>query len=111
MAWDDLVRVKLENGSVTSVGRSFAESHSLTILTDSDGNEVPATSNGLTIEPEYPLEVVATDDGTNVMSMKGAQLNDALSAAGLSSDGTLAERQQRLADHIAAGGHVDTDQS
>jgi hypothetical protein len=102
MAWDDLVRVKLENGAVTSVGRSFAEQHAedgaLEILLDEDGNELPATSNGLTIEPEYPPMTAEA-----IADLKGADLTDALKSAGLPLNGTADEKRQRLADHNSAG--------
>lgn len=105
---EELVRVRLDSGVETSVGRSFAESHDgegLEVLLDDDGNELPATSNGFTLDPTYPPEAVSVtgDDGESVSvdKLKGAPLNEALEAAGLSLDGKLAEKQKRLADHLA----------
>ena len=99
MAWDDLVRVKLENGAITSVGRAFAEQHAeegaLEILTDSKGNEMPGSVLGRTPEPEYPVSDFA-------VSLRGAELNTALDSAGLSKTGSLADKQGRLAEFRAA---------
>lgn len=97
MAWDDLVRVKLEDGTVTSVGRAFAEveSNGCEILTDEHGEELPATSNGLTIPPEYPADQFKSD-------LKGAELKEALEAAGLPNKGSNADKNQALAEYRAA---------
>lgn len=101
MADNDLVRVKLDDGAITTVGRSFATSKELEILTDEEGNEVPGQLYGRTPDPEIPAKLMTTGDGTSVAALRGEALNDALTKAELSLDGKLAEKQQRLADHLA----------
>lgn len=78
-----LVRVKLEDGTETSVGESFADSHNLKVLkkpaVDAGGRALPA---------KHPVNI------------RGSELDDALGEAGLSKSGTVAEKQARLAEHI-----------
>lgn len=83
----DLVRVKLDDGARVTLGAGFAASHKLTVIdepaVDRRGRALPAVS-------EVDVE------------LRGKELDDALAAAGLPTGGKVAERQARLADHIAA---------
>jgi hypothetical protein len=75
----DLVRAKLEDGTVVSVGESFAKSKGLELVDE------PAVSHGRTVPAITPV------------TLRGNDLNVALEAAGLSIEGKLAEKQERLA--------------
>jgi hypothetical protein len=86
-----LVRVKLDDGTETSVGESFAESHNLKVLEDRPA----ADRRGRSLGPKYAVNLGA-------ITAKGAELNGMLEAAGLATNGTLADRQQRLAEFQAA---------
>ena len=77
----DLVRVKLADGTETTVGAGYAESHGLKVLKDK-----PATVLGRTVRAKYPVD------------LRGRELDAALDAAGLSKTGTADEKRQRLAD-------------
>jgi hypothetical protein len=79
----DIVRVKLEDGSEVSVGRSFAESHGLEPL------DKPAVDNRGKALPAKPYVDI---------SLRGKELDEALTAAGLSTTGKLADKQDRLAE-------------
>lgn len=83
----DLVRVKLENGTETSVGASFAASHKLKVL---DKPAVDAV--GRPIRAKHPVR------------LRGSELDRALDAAGLPKSGTAAEKRARLAEHIETTG-------
>jgi hypothetical protein len=91
----DIVRVKLEDGSEVSVGRSFAESHGLEPL------DKPAVDNRGKALPAKPYVDI---------SLRGKELDEALTAAGLSTSGKLADKQTRLSEHqstqVAAGNVV-----
>lgn len=90
----EIVRVKLEDGSEVSVGRSFAESHGLEAL---DKPAVDRRGKGLVAKPHIDI------------TARGKELDEALAAAGLATTGSLAARQARLADHqstLAGGGVV-----
>lgn len=115
MAFDELVRVRLEDGTTVTVGEAYAQmledEGAAEILSDHD-----ATSNGRTIEAVLPIERIELDtDGpgenepVSVGSMRGAELNQALEDAGLSTDGRLGEKQQRLATFVAEQGGVVVD--
>jgi hypothetical protein len=100
----DIVRVKLEDGSEVSVGRSFAESHGLEPL---DKPAVDNRGKALAAKPYVDI------------SLRGKELDEALTAAGLSTTGKLADKQARLSEHESntvgagvvadpnAGGNVD----
>jgi hypothetical protein len=79
----DIVRVKLEDGSEVSVGRSFAESHGLEPL---DKPAVDNRGKALAAKPYVDI------------SLRGKELDEALTAAGLSTTGKLADKQDRLAE-------------
>jgi hypothetical protein len=90
---NDIVRVKLEDGSEASVGASFAESYGLTVL---DKPAVDKRGRGLPAKPHVDI------------TLRGAELNEQLTAFGLSTGGSLADRQSRLADHQSALAGDDT---
>lgn len=79
-----LVRVKLEDGTETNVGASFANSHKLTVL------EKPAMVRGRHVPIKRPVD------------LRGKALDSALEAAGLPKNGTADEKRQRLTDHQAS---------
>jgi hypothetical protein len=85
-----LVRVKLDDGTETSVGESLAASHNLKVL------DKPATRHGRTLRAKYPVD------------LRGKDLDAALDAAGLSKAGTAQEKRTRLSDHqtspVSSGG-------
>lgn len=83
----DLVRVKLDNGTETSVGASFAKSHNLKVL-----NKPAVDAVGRPIRPKHPVR------------LRGAELDAALDAAGLPKTGTASEKRERLAEHIETTG-------
>lgn len=83
----DLVRVKLEDGTETTVGAAFAKSHNLKVL------DKPAVDRvGRTIRTKYPVR------------LRGGELDTALDAAGLSKTGSADEKRERLAVHLQASG-------
>lgn len=81
----EIVRVKLEDGSEASVGAAYAEVHGFTVLdkpaTDRRGKALPA-------KPKVDI------------SLRGGELDDQLTRAGLSTSGSLADRQDRLAEFV-----------
>lgn len=83
MPKNNLVRVRLADGTETSVGASYAKSKGLEVIDE------PAVAHGRTVPTITPV------------TLRGQELNDALEAAGLSLDGKLAEKQQRLAEFNA----------
>ena len=77
----DLVRVKLADGTEKTMGRSFAESHDLTIL------DKPTHVRGHVLADKRPVD------------LRGAHLDAALAAAGLPKGGTADEKRARLEEH------------
>lgn len=95
----DMVRVKLENGAEASVPAGFADSVGLKQVSV-DGKPASAYSpTGLVLGPSYPDQV--EEAVAAVGSLKGQALNDALTAAGLPTTGSLADRQTRLGEYQA----------
>lgn len=86
-----LVRVKID-GAEASVSESFAASHNLKVLADKPA----VTGFGKAIPQKYPPEQLVSVD------LQGAELNGELEAAGLSTSGSLKDRQSRLAEHRQA---------
>lgn len=83
----DLVRVKLEDGTETNVGASFAKSKNLTVL------KKPALDKvGRPIRAKYPVR------------LRGSDLDAALEEAGLPKAGSADEKRARLAEHIETTG-------
>lgn len=80
---NDIVRVKLEDGSEVSVGRAFADVHGLEPL---DKDAVDARGKALPAKPYVDI------------SLRGQELDKALADAGLPTGGKLADKQARLSD-------------
>lgn len=81
-----LVRVKVD-GAEASVSEDFAEKYGLEVL------DKPATTGrGVALPQKYPpAQLVSTD-------LKGAELNAQLETSGLSTEGTVKDKQARLAE-------------
>lgn len=93
---DTMVRVKLENGAEVSVPSGFAERRNLKPIPDTSA----FSKSGQVLGPSYPEVVEAAVVATS--KLRGKALTDALTEAGLSDEGSLAERQERLGAHEAA---------
>ena len=85
----ELVRIKLADGTLVSHTREWAESFGLKVLDDQRG----ADARGGALDPKYPVD------------LRGKELDAALSAAGLPTSGTAAEKRERLADHQSSTGN------
>jgi len=85
----DLVRVKLENGAEANISAEWAKVCNIKPL------DKPTHRDGIQIGPKYPVD------------LRGTALDEALDGRGLPKIGTVAEKQDRLAEANASTSQVD----
>ena len=95
---NNLVYVELPGGGTAQVGASFAKSKGLTVIDppDKTSRKIARQEN---INQHIPAAVI--DAGNTDEPLKGTALDEALTEAGLSTSGKVADKQARLAEHLA----------
>jgi hypothetical protein len=99
----EFVRIRTENTMETTVSRTWAEISGAEVIDSPavDAHGKPLAESRKDGRPVLPRTSVDEAAALNSGQLRGKALDDELEKAGLPKSGTVSEKQDRLADHLA----------